>query len=255
MFSRTSRYRNVPQSPHLTGKGEYVLSENLRIIPQPAGTFLHQVHGGDRLDLLAFQYYQDPTRWWVIADGHPEFPFPEDLLNRDPMTDELLAIDHVVYEQSLQALLTAIRAFATADLVASDLLTATVAVTFAGAPARSLVLSAIALAGFHLLSSFPWSDGPNAMEAFTCEHPGAKAAWNVLMAQLSAVPGVEQTVPAIADRSLALTYNRVAVSRDALVNLIGANGFVVVPKLSQAFPRPGSRIAIPPNQVSGGVNG
>jgi hypothetical protein len=25
---------------------------------------------GDRLDTLAFQYYQDPTLWWIIASAN-----------------------------------------------------------------------------------------------------------------------------------------------------------------------------------------
>jgi nucleoid-associated protein YgaU len=33
---------------------------------------------GDRLDLLAFQYYKDPTLWWYIAAANPE-------LRRDSM--------------------------------------------------------------------------------------------------------------------------------------------------------------------------
>jgi nucleoid-associated protein YgaU len=32
----------------------------------------HQVTSGDRIDQIAFTYYQDASRWWVIADANPE---------------------------------------------------------------------------------------------------------------------------------------------------------------------------------------
>ena len=35
-------------------------------------TFLwHQITAMDRVDLLAYQYYSDPTLWWKIADANP----------------------------------------------------------------------------------------------------------------------------------------------------------------------------------------
>lgn len=34
---------------------------------------------GDRLDLLAADYYGDSELWWVIARANPEILYPEDL--------------------------------------------------------------------------------------------------------------------------------------------------------------------------------
>jgi nucleoid-associated protein YgaU len=34
---------------------------------------------GDRLDILAQQYYQDPLKWWVIARANPEIMYFDDL--------------------------------------------------------------------------------------------------------------------------------------------------------------------------------
>lgn len=43
----------------------------------PARRFLHyEAVYGDRMDLLASRFYQDPTLWWVIADANPEVFFP-----------------------------------------------------------------------------------------------------------------------------------------------------------------------------------
>jgi nucleoid-associated protein YgaU len=32
----------------------------------------HQVTSNERIDNIAFQFYGDATRWWVIADANPE---------------------------------------------------------------------------------------------------------------------------------------------------------------------------------------
>lgn len=47
------------------------------IVPgeQQAYTFnyqFYQVLEGDRIDNLAFKFYGDPLRWWVIADANPQ---------------------------------------------------------------------------------------------------------------------------------------------------------------------------------------
>lgn len=39
----------------------------------------HTVSEGERLDLIAAQYYQDPEIWWVIAEANPEVFYPESL--------------------------------------------------------------------------------------------------------------------------------------------------------------------------------
>ena len=44
-------------------------------------SFLHyQVVYGDRMDLLAFRFFGDPTLWWVIADANPEVFYPDALI-------------------------------------------------------------------------------------------------------------------------------------------------------------------------------
>ena len=44
---------------------------------------------GDRLDTLAFQYYQDPTLWWIIASANnihdAPLGFPEATVLRIPL--------------------------------------------------------------------------------------------------------------------------------------------------------------------------
>lgn len=45
------------------------------IVEQP-DDLVHQVTDIDRMDLLAYQYYQDPRLWWVIAvaNGMEDIP-------------------------------------------------------------------------------------------------------------------------------------------------------------------------------------
>lgn len=35
---------------------------------------------GDRIDRLAYHFYQRSDLWWVIADANPEVPLPEPLV-------------------------------------------------------------------------------------------------------------------------------------------------------------------------------
>lgn len=34
---------------------------------------------GDRFDSLAFEYYGDPTFWWVLASANPEVFYPDEI--------------------------------------------------------------------------------------------------------------------------------------------------------------------------------
>ena len=49
-----------------------------RLIPDPAALQTHQVAAGDRLDLIAFRFYQDPEQYWRICDANRAL-LPEDL--------------------------------------------------------------------------------------------------------------------------------------------------------------------------------
>ena len=42
-----------------------------RRIGPAAGVVEHTLRAGDRLDLLALHYYNDPRKWWRILDANP----------------------------------------------------------------------------------------------------------------------------------------------------------------------------------------
>lgn len=84
MFSRISRYRGLPDEATADARRGVVRWKSLRLAPPAPGTFLHTVEEGDRLDHLAFKYYEQPRDWWRIADANPGFLSPAALLGAEP---------------------------------------------------------------------------------------------------------------------------------------------------------------------------
>ncbi len=82
MFIKGSRYNRLSDIKAVSADGTRALSKTLRIIPDTAGTFLHTVCETDRLDLLAYRYYKDPRKWWLICDANPGYPLPVDMLKQ-----------------------------------------------------------------------------------------------------------------------------------------------------------------------------
>jgi hypothetical protein len=88
MFSRISRYRKLPDMVTTDSHGRTLPSKTLRLSPQVSGTFLHTVEEVDRLDHLAYKYYQQPRKWWRIVDANPEFLSPQALLGKEPIVTD-----------------------------------------------------------------------------------------------------------------------------------------------------------------------
>jgi nucleoid-associated protein YgaU len=70
MFARGSRYETVPDAVYRTAAGREIVYKRLRLIPDPAALQTHRVAAGDRLDLIAFKFYQDPEQYWRICDAN-----------------------------------------------------------------------------------------------------------------------------------------------------------------------------------------
>ena len=88
MFSRISRYQKLPDIVTTDSQGRTLPSKTLRLLPQVSGAFRHTVEEVDRLDHLAFKYYQQPRKWWRIVDANPEFLSPQALLGKEPIVME-----------------------------------------------------------------------------------------------------------------------------------------------------------------------
>ncbi len=46
-----------------------------RAIESLQGVLEHKLLEGDRLDLLALHYYNDPHKWWLILDANPQISY------------------------------------------------------------------------------------------------------------------------------------------------------------------------------------
>jgi nucleoid-associated protein YgaU len=80
MFFDGSRYLRVAEYS-VDGAGG--AQQKLKVTREPlAGevALTYQVREGDRLDLLAFKFYRNARKWWLIADANSDCMAPEQLL-------------------------------------------------------------------------------------------------------------------------------------------------------------------------------
>jgi hypothetical protein len=93
MFSKISRYATLPDVMTTDCRGRTVSSKSLRILPAVSGSFLHTAEGTDRLEHLAFKYYQQPRTWWHICDANPEYLSPQGLLGKEPIVTAQFSVE------------------------------------------------------------------------------------------------------------------------------------------------------------------
>ena len=70
MFVKGSRYEAVPDAVYTDPSGRETGYKRLRLIPAAPALQVHTVRREERLDLIAFLYYQDPEQFWRICDGN-----------------------------------------------------------------------------------------------------------------------------------------------------------------------------------------
>ncbi|MEM0921575.1 MAG: hypothetical protein AAGI13_00915 [Pseudomonadota bacterium] len=71
MFTRDSRYTDVPTVSAKDAEGREVTAVKLRPPGQTGGAPV-VVQPSDRLDVIAEQCFADPTRFWHIADANSD---------------------------------------------------------------------------------------------------------------------------------------------------------------------------------------
>lgn len=80
MFFSDSRYLRVKDYTVTDPRGREVNVKRTRPQPGASGSFMYQVKQGDRLDLLAWRFYRNPRKWWLISDANPSVMYPGELL-------------------------------------------------------------------------------------------------------------------------------------------------------------------------------
>ena len=90
-----NRYSNIPTILK-TGKGRVYDSVLLSNVDATDSDIVVITIQGDRLDLLANEYYQDPSMWWVIALKNDmteiDISMKEGIILRIPSRNEAIQI-------------------------------------------------------------------------------------------------------------------------------------------------------------------
>ncbi len=80
MIAKGSRYEKVGVYEAKDADGDTVKALKIRFIPTTPAGYLHTFKQGERLDTLAFNFYRNPEKFWLIADANTETD-PDDLLD------------------------------------------------------------------------------------------------------------------------------------------------------------------------------
>jgi hypothetical protein len=78
MLFKGSRYQNVKTYSVAGPDGQPITVLGIRLIPPTPAGFLHTFSADERLDIVAFNFYRNPEKFWLIADANTEMD-PEDL--------------------------------------------------------------------------------------------------------------------------------------------------------------------------------
>jgi hypothetical protein len=79
MIFKGSRFEKTGTYTITDAAGRSITALKIRFIPPTPAGFLFTFTADQRLDLLAFQFYRNPEKFWLIADANAEMD-PEDLL-------------------------------------------------------------------------------------------------------------------------------------------------------------------------------
>jgi hypothetical protein len=79
MIFKGSRYQNAGSYQVTGADGRQQNALKIRFIPPTRAGFLHTFTADERLDIVAYKFYRNPEKSWLIADANGEMD-PEDLL-------------------------------------------------------------------------------------------------------------------------------------------------------------------------------
>ena len=79
MIFKGSRYEQTPVREMTGADGRTIRYLGIRPTPATPAGYLHTFTSDERLDLLAYAFYGNPEKFWLIADANDAMD-PEDLL-------------------------------------------------------------------------------------------------------------------------------------------------------------------------------
>ncbi len=79
MIYKGSRYEKTGIYQATTADGQTVNALKIRFIPPTPAGYLHTITADQRLDILAYNFYRNSEKFWLIADANTEMD-SEDLL-------------------------------------------------------------------------------------------------------------------------------------------------------------------------------
>jgi hypothetical protein len=79
MIFKGSRYEKSGYMQFTQPGGRVVTALKIRVIPPTPAGYLHTFRADERLDILAYQFYRNPEKFWLIVDANTEMD-PEDLM-------------------------------------------------------------------------------------------------------------------------------------------------------------------------------
>jgi hypothetical protein len=91
MIFKGSRYENVGVMTVTDARGRATMALKIRFVPPTPAGFRHTVIASDRLDLMAYHYYRNPEKFWLIGDANDELDAEE--LLRQPGRQVLIPPD------------------------------------------------------------------------------------------------------------------------------------------------------------------
>ncbi len=79
MIFKGSRYEKVGVYQTVDAGGRAVTALKIRFIPPTPAGYLHTFTADERLDILAYNFYRNPEKFWLISDANTVMD-PDDLL-------------------------------------------------------------------------------------------------------------------------------------------------------------------------------
>ncbi len=80
MIFKGSRYERTGSYTAIDADGRPVTALKIRLTPATPAGFVHTFRADERLDLLAYSYYRDAEKFWLICDANAGSALdPEDL--------------------------------------------------------------------------------------------------------------------------------------------------------------------------------